>query len=259
MKTNFLPRNRPRSNGSKRVLALGTIFVFAVLVFSVFRGSIIRLAEPLWKADNAVAKSLGNTLKHFRTSSSLIKENNELKAKITDYEALIISARSIEKRNEELLGLVGRQAETGGKLAAVIAHPPETPYDILLVDIGRDQGISEGEKVESREGYALGTVSESYSSNARVSLYTLSGRKTDAVLERGSVPIILEGNGGGNFKAALPRDMTVVEGDRILLAGIEGKLVAVVGNIYLRPTDSYKEVLASTPENISNINEVFIR
>ena len=69
----------------------------------------------------------------------------------------------------------------------------------------------------------------------------------------------LEGAGGGNFKLVLPRETEVEAGDRILSADISSRLLAVVGDVVMKPTDSFKEVLAISPVNIFGIHFVLIK
>src|SRR3989339_757666 len=97
------------------------------------------------------------------------------------------------------------------------------------------------------EGPILGVVSEVFSKSAKVKLFSASGEETNAVLERNSVPVTLVGGGGGNFKLTLPRDIAIEKGDRILSPDITSRPLATVGEISVRPTDSFKEVLAKSP------------
>jgi cell shape-determining protein MreC len=258
MKTNYLPRSKRGSGKNKKLGLIVAVFVICVLLAGILKGPILSVVSPVWKGKNFVSSTLGNIGGYFKTKSSLIRENNELKDRLDSYESLIISARSIEKQNENLTALVGRSEEKDGIIGGVVSRPPATPYDILVLDAGTSLGVEVGKNVYTEEGYALGRISEVASHTSRVTLYTLPGEKTDAVLERGMVPIILVGAGGGDFKVALPRDMDVVVGDRILIAGSSGRLVAVVGDVSLKPTDSFKEVIAYTPVSLSRIRAVFI-
>ena len=63
----------------------------------------------------------------------------------------------------------------------------------------------------------------------------------------------------GNFQIEVPRETVVERGDRVLSADIFLHLVAVVEDVSVEPTDSFKEVLARSPANIFNIRYVIIR
>ena len=90
-------------------------------------------------------------------------------------------------------------------------------------------------------------------------LFSTSGEESNAVLERGEIPVVLEGIGGGNFKITLPRDIAVERGDRILSPDIEANLVAIVEDVRLTQTDSFKTVLARSPVNIFSLRLVIVR
>ena len=143
-------------------------------------------------------------------------------------------------------------------LAAVLTRPPQTPYDVILIDVGSNASITSGSEVSLPEGPILGTVSEVFSKKAKVKLFSTSGEETNAILERGSVPVILVGRGGGNFKITLSRDITVEKGDRILSADVFSRLLAVVEDVSVNSTDSFKEILAKSPANLFSLRFVFV-
>lgn len=143
-------------------------------------------------------------------------------------------------------------------VAAVLTHPPQTPYDIIIIDAGSDDSVTIDSEVSLPEGPILGVISEVFSKKAKVKLFSTAGEETSAVLERGSVPVILVGAGGGNFKLILPRDIKAEKGDRILSPGISPRLLAVIEEISVRPTDSFKEVLAKSLTNIFALRFVFV-
>lgn len=216
------------------------------------------MVSPIWRTENAATRSLKNLATFFNYQKSLAEENVMLKEKLSSLE-LEIMALSRERAEENyLLTLVGRRQETNIIAAAVLTHPPQTPYDTIIIDAGSNESISLDSRVFLPEGPGLGQVSEVWPNRARVKLFTAPGEKINAVLERHGVPVTLEGSGGGNFKMFLPRDVAVEEGDRILSADIVPNLLAIVEEVNIGPTDSFKEVLAYSPANIFAIRFVFV-
>jgi len=143
-------------------------------------------------------------------------------------------------------------------VASVLTRPPQTPYDVIVIDAGLNESITIGSEVSLPEGPILGVVSEVFSKSAKVKLFSASGEETNAVLERNNVPVILIGIGGGNFRLALPRDIAIEKGDRILSSDIASRPLATVADVSVRPTDSFKEVLAKSPTNIFALRFVFV-
>ena len=196
---------------------------------SFFNTAIISIVSPIWKVKNVMT---------------------------TGNEVLSISKEQTQENI--LLELVGRKQKSNMVVAAVLTHPPQTPYDVIIIDAGSNESITIGSEVSLPEGPILGVVSEVFSKRAKVKLFSASGEETNAILERNNVPIILVGTGGGNFRLTLPRDIAIEKGDRILSPDITSRLLATVGEVSVRPTDSFKEVLAKGPTNIFALRFVFI-
>ncbi|MDP3763825.1 MAG: rod shape-determining protein MreC [bacterium] len=229
MKVNYLQKNRLRHPYLKRILTLSAIFLFGAIIFSFLDTFIISVVSPIWKVRNTI--TTGNE------TPPVSKEQTQ---------------------ENKLLELLGRKQNTNVIVAAVLTHPPQTPYDVIIIDAGSNDSVTMGSEVSLPEGPILGVVYEVFSRKARVKLFSAAGEETDAVLERGDAPVTLIGLGGGNFKLILPRDVVVEKEDRILSADISSRLLAVVEEIDIRSTDSFKEVLAKSPTNIFAIRFVFI-
>ncbi|MEX0919364.1 MAG: rod shape-determining protein MreC [Parcubacteria group bacterium] len=256
---NYLPKNRTRSPRSKRILLALAVFVLSAVVFYFLGGLVVRLAVPVWQTENALARSLQGVTDFFTSRKSLSDENVELRARVESLETEISSLYLGEEREMVLLELLDRRPSGPTVTASVLTHPPQSPYDVLIIDAGSSQGVNIGDRVYLPEGPVLGTVFEIFPRTARVRLYSSSGEMTGAVLERGGVPVTMEGQGAGNFKIILPRDIEAERGDRVLSADITADLLAVIEDIRLEPTDSFKEILAKSPTNIFGIRFVFVR
>ncbi len=232
--------------------------MFGAVVFSYLDESIISLISPVWKTENVIARSLRNGSTFFNSQKTLVAENAALREKLSSLEIEILSLSSRQVQESTLLELLNRKQEADAIAAAVLIHPPQTPYDVILIDAGADDFITLGSEVSSPEGPVLGTVSEVFPRKARVKFFSTAGEETNAVLERDNIPVTLTGAGGGNFKFILPRDLRVEKGDRIFSADISTRLLAVVAEVNVRSTDSFKEVLARSPTNIFALRFVFV-
>lgn len=255
----YLPRNRGRRGHGRQALWLLAIFLLGALFFSLFDNLLTRAVSPLWRGENAFSRSLAGFGDFFRTRASLREENASLSERLASLELENAALSLSEAENERLLGLMGRLGEAAGVTVSVLTHPPQSPYDLLVVDAGEREGIAAGSRVFLPEGPEVGTVTQVFPGFSRVRLLSSSGEKTQALLERFEVPVEVEGRGGGNFKIVLPRETPVEVGDRILSGSIRPHLVAVVEEVSLEPTDSFKEVLAKSPANIFSVRYLTIR
>ena len=256
MKTNYLQRNS-RRGPSRKIFAAVAIFIAAAGLFYTFRGAVSSAAAPLWSADNAFGRGASEFFGLFRSKDALVSENQSLSLKLSNDEDLILSLRAIASSRDELVAAFGREAP-GGLPATVLVRPPETPYDSLTIDAGSDDGVSVGSPVSLPSGILIGSVAAVASRTATVLLYSAPGAKTEAVLERGELPVEINGRGGGNFAFSMPRDAAVQAGDRILSPNLSASLIAVVGEVTAAPTDAEQTVVAASPLNLGTLRYVLI-
>ncbi|MDB5254391.1 MAG: Rod shape-determining protein MreC [Parcubacteria group bacterium] len=258
MKTNFRPRNRDGVTYRKRI---GTVFAVVIvlgLFFSFADSLIIRIVSPLWSGEGALARGMENISGYFRTKNALIEENQNLRTRVASQDLALVQSRTNTSSSEEILSHLGRVASSSGIAASVLVHPPETPYDILIIDAGSSEGVTVGQKVLLPEGPEIGKVVETFSHQSRVHLFSSSGEQTAAILERNMTPVTLIGQGGGSFEIELPRDVAVEVGDKIISPDIRSALIGVVGGVDAAPTDSFKKVLVGSVENMYSLRFVLI-
>jgi cell shape-determining protein MreC len=261
MKTNFLPRNNFRKRQSSRgkvAFTIALIFIIGAIFFSYFGPSLSPMLVPLWRSNSRISSGVTNLFTSLRSKDALIAENADLKEKLRSDEELIVSLRAIESSRNDLIESFGRSLQSGVP-ASVLVHPPVTPYDILLVDAGESLGVRTESEVTTPEGSSIGIITDVFSKTARVRLYSTSGIRTDAVLERGSVPVTLVGRGGGSMEFTLPRDTAVEIGDRIMTTSLAPVLMGIVGGVNVSPTDSFKTVMVRSSVNPSEIRHVIIK
>ncbi|MEK7176059.1 MAG: rod shape-determining protein MreC [Patescibacteria group bacterium] len=256
---NYLQKNRPNRGRRKLILFLLGVFFIGFVIFYFLNGIIISAIAPFWKTENQLTKVLSDWKEIWRSKQALVSENARFKEKISSLELELNARPEAYDGNDTLLSLLGRKAEDGGITAAVLVRPPQTPYDMIIIDAGKDDGVLADSQALLPEGPALGTVSEIFPSSAKIKLFSSAGEKVSAVLERSGLSIMLEGAGGGNFRIVVPRETPVEKGDRILSADIFSRLLAVVEDIKVEPTDSFKEIFARSPANLFNIRFIVIR
>lgn len=257
MKMSYLQRSK-RSSYKKHLLIIAVLLALGWLCFSLLGGVVVSLVAPIWRSENALSRTLRHMVENVSLHSSLVSENLALKEQVSSLE-LELAATSLSLSQEQTMGeLLGRERRVGEIVATVLTRPPQSPYDLFVIDAGEADGITSGAVVSLPEGPVLGTISDVFPSSSKVKLFSTSGEQTEAVLERGNVPVILEGKGGGAFKIVVPRETVAMPGDRVLSTGLTSNLLAVVGGVEVNPTDSFKEILARSPANIFSVRMVSI-
>lgn len=232
------PRRR-RSDGKWFVLAALVVLAGGVYVLrGPLSGLLWSALQPIaaWRYGAGAAAELASTTAALAGRDALYKENVELKK------------------------LLGRSAEAPSVLASVLMRPPQTPYDTLVIDLGEQDGIALNAGVSAGGTSLVGRVTDLYAHTARVTLFSASGETYDAVLltKSGSMPVSVEGQGGGSLRGQVPSGSDVKVGDPVVLPGIAGSLAATVERID-RGGESYLTLYMRLPVDPFALRFVLVR
>ncbi|MBU6214680.1 rod shape-determining protein MreC [Patescibacteria group bacterium] len=231
----------------------------------------IRLAAPnfFWKLFAPV----------LRTSEALASESHKLLSSFGDRAALALQNEQLQRENAELAlenqSLLQKTSDLqtlfgvpGGLSAApipvdVLAHPPESPYDTLLVAGGTRTGLKLGmtafalANATSSMGVPVGVVSTVTADFARITLYSSPGVQTSAWVGSLHTPLSLVGAGAGALIASVARAANVSVGDTVFGLGMAplGKVVRIDSD----PTSPSMTLRVMPAANPFSITEMLVR
>ena len=220
----------------------------------------VRIGRPIWRAQEIVtdaAKSVGYVA---RTKASVYAENENLLQENADLKNSMLDYTILKKENDDLKSLVGRlPTDHTFVLGTILSRPNSSPYDTIIIDVGRSTGITTGMYVFANAETPIGEISNVYANTSVVTLYSNPGRTTEAMLDGSNATVELVGRGGGNFEMSVPLDLSADKGTMVVLPSVQSQIVAVVEDIISTPTDPLKKVLLRTPVNIQNLKWVQVR
>ena len=240
-----------------QIIALLALFLFCILIYSVFKSSIIGNVQEVR------AYIVNGSLSPRFVPRNLAEQ------------ALI---QSLKTENEYLRSMLGKNPESSDMiLAGVVERPPRSPFDSLVLDIGSDQDILDGDLVFSDGFYAIGTISSVNEHTSTVSLFSSAGQKIDALINSTSeeskddfstttakkknslFPVLVEGRGGGNFYMKLPKNIKVKVGDPVVWPSTETILLGAVEVVESGDGDAYSQVLFKSPINMNSLRYVQVK
>ncbi|MEX0917282.1 MAG: rod shape-determining protein MreC [Candidatus Paceibacterota bacterium] len=248
---------RPKKNNNKGKLLL-LLLVGVLLLVAFYNPPIPRalssfthsLGIPLWSAKNFIVEESALVIGALRPQEELMEENRDLKERVALLEFQNLTREALLNENRDLKRLLGRDDATRNRvLAIVLSRPPSTSFDTLIIDVGAEDGITEGASVFFTGELLLGEVEEVFETSSKVVLFSSSGVKTEVLLGEGQVEAVAEGRGSGNFLMLLPRDVPVKEGDVALMPHLENRFLGSVKEIHRNPTDSFQRILFRLPIN----------
>ncbi len=239
---------RRRHSRTPRVLLALAVFALLVGVYAA-RGP---LGGALWGALGPVVA--------WRNALSTT-ESAALRGQVAELEARLADRNALYEENLALKSVLGRAAGRSVTLAAVLQRPPGVPYDTLLVDAGKAQGIVAGSYVSLGGSALVGTVAEVYADHSRVELFSAPGLVHNAVLTIGSsstslgaskqVALSIEGQGGGSMRAQVPAGIGARVGDTAVMPGIGMGLVATVAHVRTVAGESFETIYFALPANLN--------
>ncbi len=238
------------------------IFVLVVIlslsgVFGNLGGLLHKIGFPLWKAQDASKAALSNSIYAVRTKSSVFRENKELKTRNEELAVRVLDYGLLQKENEDLKYLFGRITNKEEfTLATIISKPNRSMYDTIVIDIGTDLDIIEGNTVFANAEFPIGKITKVYDKTALVTLFSSSKEVTEAQIEGSNTSVELVGRGGGNFEMNVPHELSVPPGTFVVAPQIGSRIVAIVADVVSDPHDPINKILLKSPVNIQELKWV---
>lgn len=233
------------------------VFLAQFLFSGVVSNIALSVGGPVSSVYLGVSERLSLTSAFLRSRLTLSEENRNLRKQIDELESRIVRLDSIEKEYYDLISLYGRtDSRSETILGNVVAKPPQSPYDTLIIDAGKVNSVEPGYFAYAPGGLPLGRVDQVSADFSRVVAFSNVGEITQAVIERTGSALELSGIGGGNMQALVSQDLDVEIKDMILLPQFGGQVVGEVISVESRVTGATKELLIRLPANIFNLRWV---
>jgi len=215
--------------------------------------SIGTILSPIWSTTNSIRNTSSQIKGFFVRNEKFVDENRELNERIKNLESIIFIENEHLSENKQLKAIVGRQVE-GKKmlLATILVRPAQTPYDVLIIDVGEKNEVLIDQKVFIDGNIILGEIIEVGKRISKVRLYSSWGTEIPIIIGERDIAAIARGRGGANFILELPRDATVEVGDSVLVPGINLSILGVVGVIEKDPEQAKQKIYFRSPINVNS-------
>ncbi len=248
-----------------RKISIGIILLFVLLFglhffFPRFYASVFYpVTSIIWKVETSVVDWLSITANTIRSKNSLVRENQALMEQIRGEKTALLILDTLKQENDNLKNILGRITEKVIILGMVLARPPVSPYDTLIIDRGSRDGIEVGALVYTAGDVLIGEIAEIYPHQSKVSLFSTPGKKINISFTGREIHTEARGMGGGNFVASVPVSVGIKEGDIVVLPDIKLHTLGVVESVIADSVDSFSTILFKTPINIYELNLVEVQ
>lgn len=194
------------------------------------------------------------------TRAALEKENASLREQLARADTRTALYQALEEENQALRGIVHLTEREQGITARVVSSLRASPYGTFTVGAGKADGIAIGSLVMTSDagagGFVIGRVSDVGTHTALVTEFFAPNVSTEATIRGAS--IVLQGRGGGNARATVPRSVAVVAGDPVTSPLFGGRALGVVGAVHAESASAYSEVYVGFPVNLAATSFVYV-
>jgi cell shape-determining protein MreC len=251
----------------KKLVTLTAILAGVILLITIlnvvqpalFTPIVQGVGRPILEARGGFLGGLGATWRFLHTQGVLVAENSSLKQKLALTAAIQTERDYYKQQNAELLRRAGRiESDKKLVLAQIISKPGFSPYDTMIIDVGLDGGLKQGDRVLADGEIILGEVSQAFAHTATVLLYSTSDHETTVLIGTSSIQAAAIGKGGGTFEVKLPRNAGVRVGDSVTLASTTSKILGTIQVINTSPTDSFERALFKNAVDVGTLTFIMV-
>lgn len=259
---NWYRRNRglretPRG---RTLLVFATAILFTLLGADMLTGGTLRGAArtvlaPLAGGAERVMAAV-TLARPFSSRAALVQELDNVRQELARLRVRDAAYGALEAENRELRALTKLPENGIGIVAPILSSQRALPYSTFIIGAGSGKGVAEGSLVIAEGGFVLGVVSDVADSHSLARAVFAPGQSIDASV--GSVGLKLEGRGGGNARAQVPRESPIVAGDSVRVPAFAHRPVGIVGIVETATSSAYTDVYVAFPINANEVRFVTV-
>ena len=229
-KENSYPNSSSGRQGKKYLVWVTVALLVLIFAKDVVRGITSSVTSTLYTVRHYVATS-GATIPVFiRSRTELQSRIQELEQKIASQNGMDATLKYVMLENEELQGLLGEVPATR-IVAGVIARPPYTPYDTVVIDRGSEDGIVLHAPVFHDGGTTVGYVKSVSAHSSFVTLFSSPGVETTVYVFGSQIFTTAYGEGGGVVRLSVPQGIVLEKGSPVILPSLDSGVLGTISEI----------------------------
>jgi rod shape-determining protein MreC len=221
---------RPKSNSRARLgIIIALVIISGFLLFQLFgwwrpfRIVIDALTQPISRTLTGFGRSIGSGISTLTSLGQLSDENTQLKQRLTEKESEAARLNEIEKENALLRAQLNFTEEQKLDLrgARVIGYSPDNVRRNITIDLGREDGVEEGQAVVS-SGAFVGKIEKVHDKSSEVFLMSDPEFRVLVMTQNGRARGILRGQlGSGLRMEQIAQNEAIEPNEYVITAGSE--------------------------------------
>ena len=271
--------NKPsRPKGIWIVVAAAIIAVATFVVSSLMGGSANPISSvlgvittPLRSAVSSVANWVEGRYDYAFRYNALVEENEQLKQRIAELEALNRDSEDAMEENailRDILGLDQKRTDFVWELATVTARGATNWSSTVTLNRGSQHGVAAGNCVVDRYGNLAGIVEEVSLNwctvitviDPKLEMGAMVARTDSAAILEGDFTLMKQGKLRLSF---LPETTLILSGDEVMTSGMggiypSGLKVATIDEICTEASGMGRYAILSPAVDLNELHQVFI-
>ena len=230
------------------------------------RLSLSVFAHPVQQFAAMPGAALGRVGDYFASQERLLRENQELKAKILEQSAAAQEARLLKAEQAHLLSMApGKSRYSDNGIVAEVLYTARNPFTRkIVVDKGLTHSIQSGMPVIDATG-VVGQVTNVGTFTCEVTLVTEKDQSVPVMLVRNGLRAVAVGSGkdGSIDIPFMPSSADVQNGDMFVTSGIDGTyppglVVARVTSVEKNAAYVFAKIVARPAAGVDNHRYVMV-
>lgn len=261
-----------------RAAVLGTlalIVVFGLILdelgaLAPFEGLFLQLTTPIQRLVDNTTERIIDASASLRDLRDLRERNRQLETLVDQLMIENVRLKEAEAQNEDLrLKLAFAEAypqyvlKTAEVRGRVIGYEPNNFMSVLIVDMGRRDGVQKGMPVVTERGL-VGHIHKVGANWAKVLLIIDPSSSVAALVQSSRAPGLVSGRLGQDLVMDyIPQEETVSVGDVILTSGMNGNypkslLIGQVLEVEQRDIDPFQRAIVRPSVNFEKLETVLV-
>ncbi len=244
--------------------SIRTYLVWVVVAFAVLFGAkelvgilSASFTMPVFAVQHYIQDSSGTVPVFIRDRLSLLTQIRELEEKIVAEKSMEETVAYLTAENTELRQLSGASSSPR-IVAGVIARPPHTPYDTIIIDRGSNDGIVLHAPVYVGGTNAIGYIREVFHDTALVVLFSSPGVESTVFVFGPNLFTTAYGEGGGIIRLSIPQGITAKKGDVVILPSLDTGVVGSIHDLVSNPTEPEQRAFVSSDVSLQSLRLVSV-
>ena len=230
------------------------------------RLSLSVLAHPLQQLAALPGTLFGRAGDHFSSQERLMRENQELRAKLLEQSASAQQAKLLKAEQEHLLSMRPEKSRYAAEgIIAEVLYSARNPFTRkIVIDKGLTQGVKSGMPVIDGAG-VVGQVTAVGTFTSEVTLVTEKDQSVPVMLVRNGLRAIAKGSGkDGSIEVPfMPVSADIQNGDQFVTSGIDGTyppglVVAQVTSVEKNAAFVFAKIAAKPSAGVENHRYVMV-